>query len=624
MVALASLPYPFATFVSYKAHKSPRQTIIRCSIRVPSSSLRRAKRKNYLRPKILKTLTKPYNIPLDDHIEAPIQPIEPNVEVPLDSTKEQSGSSFVEESENESGLSQLEVVRDSEAPNLVGFGGISGSTIVKIVGSFVGLFVLQTVVAVWVMGSNKSDENNGNLVVGDRKKELRLGMREGEVGINGNTFLKDWAGLDVDESEMEAKISEIRKMAWEVREAEKRKKEVDVRLSKLKKKYPAPSLNVNFLNKSEGSGKEEKNKALNGKEEDSMLLFKMKHKFRSHLTKPEEKPKGFQNIDDVREKHSSGNDEKPVEGTGSGNDNSQIIDVTEETIPENCNNGMDKEGKIPVPQSSAQLKGPGKGFGSNGARNKLDKGINGSTSSGSNNTAKKASKGSNEGAKPGNGSSALGSNRTAKKLSKEINEGAKPVKGLVQDSSDGNSLDKGSGGKVSSTVATEGKKKMTDPAASTTSESPTMPRRKGPSNSNKLESKLPRSIDKDDLENVNPWWSKLPYVLVILMQNGIGDEAQRGFYNIRIYTDAENQSYLSYTVAFEDRNDANNFSYLLESAFEDLPDAAVDIAPISTKEFKEMAETLDNKVFVLRKGELKLYVGQPLADVEAALRSLVR
>lgn len=42
------------------------------------------------------------------------------------------------------------------------------------------------------------------------------------------------------------------------------------------------------------------------------------------------------------------------------------------------------------------------------------------------------------------------------------------------------------------------------------------------------------------------------------------------------------------------------------------------------QEFKEVAETLDDKVFVVRKGELKLYVGQPLADVEVALRSLVR
>lgn len=67
------------------------------------------------------------------------------------------------------------------------------------------------------------------------------------------------------------------------------------------------------------------------------------------------------------------------------------------------------------------------------------------------------------------------------------------------------------------------------------------------------------------------------------MQKGIGSEAQRGFYNIGLYTDVEKQSYSSYTVAFEDQNDAKNFSYLLELAFEDLPDAAVDVAPLSNK-----------------------------------------
>ncbi|XP_021844019.1 uncharacterized protein [Spinacia oleracea] len=657
MVALASLPYPFATFVSYKANRIPRKMKIQLSS-VPSSSLRRAKRKNYLRPKILKTLSKPYNIPLDDQITAPIQPVEQNVEVPLDSKVEQSGRSSVEESEKESGLRQLEAVRNSTAQNLVGFGGISGRTVVKIVGSFVGLFILQTVISVWIMGSGNSKEKKRGLEIGDQKKDLRLRVREGEQGNNRNAFLKSLASVGVDELEMEAKISEIRKMAWEVREAEKRKKvesgeadiddlsdddsedfesddsriksgivkEVDVRLSKLKKRYPAPSLNVNLLNKSEGPGKEGKDKVLDGKEEDNMLLYRTKHKFRSNLTTPEEKPKGFQRVDGVRAKHSNMGDGKPVERTGSGGDVNQM-NVLEGTIPEKRNNGMDKEEKITVSQSSAPLKGARKESGSNGAKKKLDKGINGSTASGSNDTPDKVTKGMNKGVKPKEGLTTLGSNGTPKKSSKELKAGAKPERGLVQEdqhSSDGNILDEGAGAELSSTIATEDKRKMIDYAASTKSEKDMLPQRKGQPNTKKLGSKLSRSINKDEQENIDPWWSKLPYVLVILMQNGIGSEAQRGFYNIKISTDSENQSYSTYTVAFEDMNDARNFSYLLESAFEDLPDAAVDIAPLSTTEFKEVAETLDDKVFVVRKGELKLYVGQPLADVEVALRSLVR
>lgn len=41
------------------------------------------------------------------------------------------------------------------------------------------------------------------------------------------------------------------------------------------------------------------------------------------------------------------------------------------------------------------------------------------------------------------------------------------------------------------------------------------------------------------------------------------------------------------------------------------------------QDFKEVVESLENKVIVVRKGELKLYAGQPLADAEAALRSLI-
>lgn len=177
---------------------------------------------------------------------------------------------------------------------------------------------------------------------------------------------------------------------------------------------------------------------------------------------------------------------------------------------------------------------------------------------------------------------------------------------------------------MSRSAANQDKRKLNKDVAPTTSETFAAPQRKDQPNSDKLRSNLTRSTDKNKQENVDPWWSRLPYVLVILMQKGIGSEAQRGFYNIGLYTDVEKQSYSSYTVAFEDQNDAKNFSYLLELAFEDLPDAAVDVAPLSNKDFKEVAESLDNKVIVLKKGELKLYAGQPLADVEAALRSLVK
>ena len=56
-----------------------------------------------------------------------------------------------------------------------------------------------------------------------------------------------------------------------------------------------------------------------------------------------------------------------------------------------------------------------------------------------------------------------------------------------------------------------------------------------------------------------------------------------GFYTLRLGTKDQNQDESSYTVAFEDRGDANNFCFVLESFFEDLGDVKVEILPLSVK-----------------------------------------
>ncbi|CAO2817961.1 unnamed protein product [Amaranthus hypochondriacus] len=740
MLALANLSNPFANFTHYKAHKLPRKTMIQSSVRAPHMSLRRKKRNNYLRPKIIRTLTKTHsNIPLEEITkeegtleeitmeeasnefgfgqEQAVRDLETQnlmgtleegsiesdfgQEQVVRDLETQNLMDTLEEDSNESGFRQEQVVRDLETQNLIGtleqgsteygfgqeqvvrdletqnltgtleedsneFGfrqeqvlrdletqnlmgtleegsnessfrqeqvlrdletqnlmgtsaegsnesgfrqeqvvrdletqnpmgdGLSGHTVFKIIGSFVGLFVLQTIVTVCMMAYGKSDEKDDTLVIGDQNRDIKLVEvdQEGVLGIDGDVSTRTLAGLNKDESEFEAKISEIRKMAWEVREAEERKKvengeahsvdasdeeeegededfegdnsrinsgivkEVDGRLTKLRKSYPSPLMNVNMMNGLGGLGKEGKAEGLDGNEEDKMLLFKMKNKFRSHLTTSKDKPKGFGSNDGVRGKDSNSDGKKPVERSGGGSNVDEI--------------------------SSTPLKGTSKISGSSGV----------------------------------NGSTGLGREVTENKLEKAMSEGAKPETGHSQDSSDGNILDEVTGIKDPIFTSTQDETKINGHVASTSEMQPT-PRRKGKPDSNGLGSKLP-------LEIVDHWWSKLPYVLVILMQKGTGDEAERGFYNLRINTNAENQSYSIYTVAFEDLTDAKNFSYLLEFAFVDQPDAAVEVAPLSTKDFQEVIESLDTEVIVLRKGELKLYAGQPLADIEAALRSLVK
>jgi hypothetical protein len=66
------------------------------------------------------------------------------------------------------------------------------------------------------------------------------------------------------------------------------------------------------------------------------------------------------------------------------------------------------------------------------------------------------------------------------------------------------------------------------------------------------------------------------------MRRGSDHEEQGGLYTLKSASSAQEQIN-SYTVAFEDRVDANNFCFLLESFFEDLGDFSADIVPISIK-----------------------------------------
>ncbi|CAH1427530.1 unnamed protein product [Lactuca virosa] len=119
------------------------------------------------------------------------------------------------------------------------------------------------------------------------------------------------------------------------------------------------------------------------------------------------------------------------------------------------------------------------------------------------------------------------------------------------------------------------------------------------------------------------WWTNLPYVLAVLMQRGGESEESEGLFTLRSNFKSKNGG-LSHTVAFEDRGDATNFCYLLESFFQDLEDFTTNIIPIPTNELEEAVKSEIMKVVVVKKGQLELYVGQPLTHVESALRTLIQ
>ncbi|KAL9230437.1 hypothetical protein vseg_005786 [Gypsophila vaccaria] len=562
MVVLVSSNYSNTAFLTLRRGLiRPRILPIRCSVRVSASlPSRRSRRKNYLRRKILKTLSKPVEEGLGTHVE-------PNVEVTLDPEGEKSGFGGVEEVEmtggvGEGGLEEFEGVGDIGGGN-VRVGGVSGRTVFKVVASFVGLFVVQTVVSVWMMGSRES---------GVKGKGLGIEGRYGkEVGLNGSIVVD------------ELKIAEIRRMAREARVAEKRErnkesgeldeedgsddeeeegsetdgstrngiaKEIVERLSVLRGRLPVSKQSVTFLNKAGGSKKEVKRESVDGMTEDDMLMFEAKRKFRSQMAEPSDKPKGFEGVDDIRKKGTNVNNAVPLQ------------DIKRRPTSE--------EGKL-----GEEI----------------------------------------------NGSSSLRSDSSISNFSSGINNGAKPKSGVLQDSNDKNTL--GVAAKLKYSEVQESRRKQND-INGPTSKMHSMPKGFGNSGSGKFNSKQSRSTNKDKKNNNDSdlWWSTLPCVFVILMQKGRGSETQQGFYTLHMNSDIDYES--SYTVAFEDQNDARHFSYILESVFEDVPDAAVDVAPLSTKELKEIIESVNKNVVVARKGQLKLYAGQPLDDAESALKLLVK
>lgn len=56
-----------------------------------------------------------------------------------------------------------------------------------------------------------------------------------------------------------------------------------------------------------------------------------------------------------------------------------------------------------------------------------------------------------------------------------------------------------------------------------------------------------------------------------------------GLYTFKAKAKALNNKDEAYTVAFEDRSDANNFCYIVESFFEETSNFTADIVPLPTK-----------------------------------------
>ncbi|XP_011090970.1 uncharacterized protein LOC105171522 isoform X2 [Sesamum indicum] len=581
---------------------NPRKRVLLISCFSTSFPDKPTRRKNRLRQKILETFRKPI-IP-----EAPPA----NPDVPIDSSPIQESGNIQEVQESDKSrnseagneeVQEFEEMREVEVSMPAGgsvdrsIGVLAKNSILKYGLWLVGAFVFQTVCATWVFGSAGVDNKN-ELFDGDEKNSvLEVGGNEGKsrvrIVLNGKMGVENSALnsiIYVDELEMERKIEEIRAMARKAREKERLEsktngfegedneetnggrslksgieEEVDNRLDKLRKKLENARKKIPVA--SVGYSRKEKDEVEKGELDETgangAFLFKKKYKFKGSASDPTEKPKGFIGSDDfsVNKSKESGNGEKGYEYFQSGNHDNDAVSLGDgENQPQLS--GVDPKGSDAVKVVEEDRM----------------KGMSEMTES---------------------------SKTTRKKVGKERGTSKRG---------------KGKGEPKPKVIDVEAGKSNAEAVRSRKSSAQNMNEEKLSTDSLKgkgfgvAKSAVKRNSETDF------WWSKLPYVLAILMQRG-HDGPGEGLYTLKNISSAEDR--ISHVVAFEDRADANNFCYLLQSFFEDLEDFKADVVPLTVKEVNEAVESNTMRVIVVKKGQLKLYAGQPLVDAETALRALI-
>ncbi|CAN1857614.1 hypothetical protein LINPERHAP1_LOCUS42558 [Linum perenne] len=522
----ASLSISSPPPVNTTARRFPLTSILSASASFSKSH----PRKNYLRTKILRTLTKPLPTLPPPEIFPP-EPLLP-VAIPVPLFYEPSDAPSISAGE----MDDVESLQASSTVDNAGelgwiLGKISANSVLKVAVFAIGFFALEAVVVRLLFRTSEKEDR-----LASSGKSDKLGSPIGNAGY-------------FNESELGEKIGEIRAMAREARESEKKQlpkdeheigidKEVSARLVKLKKKleskkdmFPASLINTLGLF---GNGEDDmNNNDVSGEDEPVplTLMVKKKHRFRSPSIKTMTAPRGF-----------SGS--KDSNGSVKGNQN-----------------GESRKSGI-------------------GASTK-EKGMKAGSSSRNS---------GNVGPMEDN-------------LRKETESGA------VQGTAEATNSRKGG---IESLSVTKGKKRSSKNSNSVDSLSRGDGERRVKNNLKDKRSALVTDI----------WWSKLPYVLAILMRRGTEDEGEEGFYVVQLAPAAAGQRN-SCTVAFEDRSDAKNFSFLLECFFEGLEEFSVDVVPVPVRKLQEEMKSESKKVVVVRKGELKLYAGQPFEEVEMALRSLI-
>lgn len=527
------------------------------SIFTALSPRRLTKRKNYLRPKILKTPTKPRRI-------EPVITIAPQPENDAGYSEEPSVNEIEEIAPLVDDVKEIQVLETQglARENSGIFGKFSAKSVLQFGLGFVVLFLLQAICTVWILGEEDSEEKSKNKNANGFSKGVSVnGGSKGSISMEKNMSFMD--------KTVEDKINEIRAMAREAREIEERRlrngdeeggsddesvssqgrigieNEIGARLDQVEKKYnsrngKSPGLSIDVLDEFEDDEEEEK-------DSNKTLMFKKKLRFRGPSMSLTSDAKGFSSLGsreaNVNRKNDRAGSNSDLWASSSG-ENSNFLQ----------NDGKSLE-KMPK---------------------KMGVGDNSDTRFG---TVQETSQGSVEGVRP---------RKSKLKMQNSQNFTKESQESTAESKKDG------------------------------------MLERNGGLQQGALQDKPTADITRDNKSAAKSdfWWSNLPYVLAIVMRRGF-EQGAEGLFALRTASEVQDQDNASYTVVFENHVDANHFCHLLESFFEDLGDFSTDIIPLPVKELLAAVKSNTKKVIVLKKGQLKLYAGQPFADVEKALLSLV-
>lgn len=557
-----------------------------------------------MRPKILKTLIpKPYTPP-PTLPPLPPEPVNnPCLEIPAPAISQESHEFEFEDVQ----------VAEATSQNIGVSGNVYAATFFKYGAIFmVGGFVFQSICSFWFLlnydnSSHKDSDSDSDI---DRR-----GKRNLLFNGNGNTVQVNAASNVIygeqDQLEMGKKIEEIKLMAREARRVEEMKKdeeedvdseiddevplfgiekEIGARLLNLVKrlnddKDNSAALQINSLGnsvKNAGGVATDANKNVNkGKEE---LVFKKKLKFKSPSTKPRKTPKGFPGTRDSRASNA-----KKRDPAGRGTAQEYGSDATDD------------------PQVLYE-----------------DKQVN-----------RQDSRHPSEAKKLVDDKSNAILNHRKNLEEKMETPDTKTEAGVKSKNTNNGGLQETSFGKSAPEVIQLRELRMQnshDPVEENRDNGPIFEKddvhringssRRGLAKKNSAANrvKVKQANTKTDMR-----WLNLRYVLVILMQRG-SNGGQKALYRLKFTSKDQEQDQGdddSYTVAFEDHADANNFCFLLESFFKDLGDFSADPVPMSIQEFNEEITSNAKKVVVVKKRQLQLYAGQSLSDVEMALCSLI-